>query len=112
MTFSQAISAAFGNGLTLRRAAVAVFNQAFLFQAITAAFSYVLALWGTVVAIFSNALTLWSAFVTVGSDFVAFDQTVRTAFGQGLGEHAVAGLDLWSGLFSGGQGEGVGSQNG
>lgn len=125
MTFGQAISTAFGNGLTLRCTAVAIFHQAFLFQAITAAFSYVLTLWGAVVAIFGNvlalrgaiiavfgnALALWSTVITVGSDFVAFDQAIRTAFGQGLGEHAVAGLDLWSGLFSGWQGEGVGSQN-
>ena len=139
MTFGQAISTAFGNGLTLRCTAVAIFHQAFLFQAITAAFSYVLTLWGAVVAIFGdvlalrctvvaifgnvlalrgaiiavfgNALALWSTVITVGSDFVAFDQAIRTAFGQGLGEHAVAGLDLWGGLFSGWQGEGVGSQN-
>lgn len=64
-------------GLTLWSFIIAVFNQTFLFQAITAAFCYSLTLWGTVAAVSRHSLA----------------------------EHRVAGFHLWGSLIGSGQGE-------
>lgn len=84
IAFDDTVTTTFGNNLALWGTVVAIFNQAFLFQAITAAFG--------------NGLALWGAVVAIGGDFVAFQQTVGTTFGNGLAEHRVFGFGLWGGL--------------
>jgi len=98
VAFDDTVTTTFGNYLALWGTVVAIFNQAFFFQAITAAFG--------------NGLALWSAVVAIGGDFVAFQQTIGTAFGNGLAEHRMLGFGLWCCLFGRWQGKSVSGEEG
>ncbi len=90
--------------LTLWSAIRAVLNQTFLFQAITAAFSYELTLRGFVIAILNQAF-FFQAVTTVFSQGLALWSAVRTISGNSLAEHRVAGFDLRSRLIGSWQSE-------
>ncbi len=91
-------------GLTLWSAVRTVLNQTFLFQTITAAFSYGLTLWGFVIAILNQAF-FFQAVTTVFSQGLALWSAVRAISGNSLAEHRVAGFDLRSRLIGSWQGE-------
>lgn len=101
----EAITATFGDSVTFQQAISTAFNQTFLFQAVATVFGQafgVSAFVGLFRTIFSN-----SAFGVVTVLFF-----LRTAASDSLAVMNGVSFDLWGGLFGGWQGKGTGSQDG